>query len=68
MDEDLGLPCVLIRCAASKGALYVWLDRHWDENEKGNIEAGRTLILRAPSKTCEALRDLMQQQENHHAN
>jgi len=63
MDEDLGLPCVLIRCAASKNNLYVWLAHHWDSDVEGNIAAGRTLVARAPNKTCRALRELMRQQE-----
>lgn len=67
-DEDLGFPCVLIRCRASRGALYVWLENAWDEDVAGNEAAGRTLIARGPSKTCQALRDLMKQQEKENAN
>lgn len=68
MDENLGAPCVLVRCAASGGNLFVWAETDWDINERHYIETGRTLITRAPSKTCRALRELMQQQENQHAN
>lgn len=68
MKDDLGLPAVLVKCRASGNLLFVWLERHWDEDVAGNEAAGRTLIARGPSKTCQALRDLMQQQEKENAN
>lgn len=68
MDDDLGLPCVLVRCLASGNNLYVWMESEWDKNETYYLDTGRTLITRAPNKTCHALRELMTQQEKENAN
>lgn len=68
MSEDLGLPCVIVRCKASGGKLFVWQESMWDEDEQHYLNTGRKLILRAPMDTCKTIRDLMEQQEKENAN
>ncbi len=67
MSDDYELPCVVVWCDYSKEH-FVWLERIWDD-DAAHWEKGRRLIARAPHKTCEALRELLEQQRrNEYAN
>lgn len=68
MSDDYELPCVVVWCEASN-AHFVWLEIAWDESPESWVRSGRRLIARAPHKTCEALRELLEhQRRNEYAN
>jgi len=62
------MPCVLVWCRVA-GTHFVWLEKEWDKDTDHYINTGRKLLARAPFKTCQTLRDLLNQQlESNHGN